>query len=82
MAAIEAGPGPRDLLFGDLPASEWPKGNRATGEPWQSFVGARKLLQSGKAAKAVETFQRILAMPDLESHHYRSSTEPFGSWRV
>jgi hypothetical protein len=68
MATSEAGP--RDLLFGDLPASEWPKGNRASGEPWQSFVEASKLLESGKAAKAVETLQRILAMPDLESRHY------------
>lgn len=60
----------RDLLFGDLPAAQWPKGDAATGEPWPSFVEARKLLEAGKAAKAVETFQRILAMPDLESRHY------------
>jgi hypothetical protein len=69
MATIQAGQ-PRDLLFGDLPASDWPKGNRATGEPWLSFVEARKLLSGGEAAKAVETLQRILGMPDLESRHY------------
>jgi hypothetical protein len=70
MATIERQPEPRDLLFGDLPASQWPAGDRATGEPWESFVEARGLLQGGATAKAVETFQRILAMPDLESRHY------------
>jgi hypothetical protein len=70
MAIIEGRPEPRDLLFGDLPSSEWPRGEGARGEPWGSFVEARRLLQEGGTAKAVETLQRILAMPDLESRHY------------
>ncbi len=61
----------RDVLFGDLPASDWPKGTAATDEqPWSSFCEARSQLNSGHQQEAIRIYQRILAMPRLESRHY------------
>ena len=65
-------PAIRDVLFGDLPFSEWP-GRSATSvdaEPWLSFVQARDQLNSGDKENSKQTLQQILKMPDLESRHY------------
>jgi hypothetical protein len=61
----------RDVLFGDLPLSEWP-GETATAEvePWLSFAKARDHLRLGETQDAVTLFRKVLAMPDLESRHY------------
>jgi hypothetical protein len=59
----------RDLLFGDLPASEWPRGF-STGQPWCSFVEARNHREAGETDEAVRLLRGILAMPALESRHY------------
>src|SRR5689334_4141515 len=72
-------PGPdvdaiRGTLFGDLSLADWPPGERAvddaTAEPWASFVRAREFVKDDKPYDAVGQWQRIAAMPDLESRHY------------
>ena len=64
-------PSLRDVLFGDLPISQWPGDSRPVeGEPWASFVEARQLLGAGRTSDGVQVLERILAMPDLESRHY------------
>ena len=61
----------RDVLFGDLPVSQWPsESSPSQGEPWASFVEARGYLDSGQSPQVIRTWQRILAMPGLESQHY------------
>ena len=59
----------RDLLFGDRPPEAWPEGESAHGEPWDTFVRARRLQRSGDIAGAVEAWRAIAAMPGLESRH-------------
>jgi hypothetical protein len=65
-------PAIRDILFGDLPFSQWPNGSATSvdGEPWLSFISARNQLDSGNQESAKQTLRRILEMPDLESRHY------------
>ena len=65
-------PAIRDILFGDLPFSQWPSGSSTNvdGEPWLSFISARDQLDSDNQESAKQTLQRILEMPDLESRHY------------
>jgi hypothetical protein len=65
-------PGVRDLLFGDLPLSQWPldAGPPQKGEPWASFRQARGLIEKGDAAAAKGALNRVLEMPRLESRHY------------
>ena len=60
----------RDTLFGDLPASEWPRDDNADAEPWVSFIKARNLLDKGDKSSAVKLYQSITDMPGLESRHY------------
>jgi len=60
----------RDTLFGDLPASEWPRDNTADVEPWVSFIKARNLLDKGDKSSAVKLYQSITDMVGLESRHY------------
>jgi len=60
----------RDLLFGDRPAEAWPEGAGAHGEPWDTFIRARRMQGSGDTAGAVEAWRAIAAMPGLESRHY------------
>jgi hypothetical protein len=65
-------PAIRDILFGDMPFSQWPNGSSTSvdGEPWLSFISARSQLDSGDQESAKQTLRRILEMPDLESRHY------------
>lgn len=61
----------RDVLFGDLPISQWPSETTSSdSEPWLSFAKARDHLSSGHTQEAIALLQSILAMPDLESRHY------------
>ena len=60
----------RDTLFGDLPLSDWPRGEDATAEPWASFVRARNSLDKGDKASAIQVLQNITEMQGLESRHY------------
>ena len=61
----------RDVLFGDLPLSDWPKESAASDEqPWLSFIEARSCLSAGRLQDAIPIYQRILVMPDLEPRHY------------
>lgn len=61
----------RNVLFGDLPASDWPKETATTDEqPWSLFCEARSQLNLGHQQEAIRKYQRILAMPSLESRHY------------
>ncbi len=60
----------RDTLFGDMPLSEWPRGDDSTMEPWISFVKARKSLDEGDRKSAIAMLQQITEMPSLESRHY------------
>jgi hypothetical protein len=59
----------RDTLFGDAPLNAWPSQD-LTGEPWATFIAARKALAAGRKAEAIELWKRITKMPDLESRHY------------
>ncbi len=62
---------PWDVLFGDLPVSQWPsEASLAQTEPWKSFVEARRYLDTGQVRQAVRVWRRILALPGLESQHY------------
>ena len=62
---------PRDTLFGDLPLSEWPPDPAsAEGSPWDSFLAARRGLESSDPPSAVASLRRVLSAPGLESRHY------------
>ena len=65
-------PAIRDILFGDLPFSQWPNeaSTSVDGEPWLSFINARDQLDTGNQESGKQTLRRILEMPDLESRHY------------
>ncbi len=61
----------RDVLFGDLPMSQWPSDSSPSqGEPWTSFAEARSRFDARQSSQAIEILQRVLEMPDLESRHY------------
>jgi len=60
----------RDTMFGDLPASEWPRDDTADAEPWVSFIKARNLLDKGDKLSVVKLYQSITDMVGLESRHY------------
>ena len=61
----------RNVLFGDLPISQWPSETASSdAEPWRSFATARNHLNSGHTQEAVNLFRSVLAMPELESRHY------------
>ena len=62
----------REVLFGDLPFSQWPNetSTDVQGEPWLSFAQARDQLNSGAKEGSKQTLRRILEMRDLESRHY------------
>ena len=61
----------RDTLFGDLPLSHWPSDpSSADGEPWDSFVAARRGFESNDTAAAIAALRRALSTPGLESRHY------------
>jgi len=61
----------RDILFGDVPLSQWPDKTKATEvEPWQSFKRAREYIKSSDDQAAAQVYKNILEMPDLESRHY------------
>lgn len=62
----------RDALFGDMPLELVPPGQTqgALDEPWLSFIAARKALFEGRQAEAIDLWQKIVAMNDLESRHY------------
>jgi hypothetical protein len=61
---------PRDLLFGDRPAEALPEGDSAQGEPWDTFIRARRLQRAGDVDGAVEAWRSIAAIPGLESRHH------------
>lgn len=65
-------PAIRDVLFGDLPFSQWPNqsSTNVDSEPWLSFISARNQLNSDDQESSKQTLRRILEMPDLESRHY------------
>jgi len=60
----------RDLLFGDMPLSEWPKDSSLQTSPWNLFIEARNHLETKKNAPAITALQKITEMPGLESRHY------------
>ncbi len=61
----------RDTLFGDKPLDQWPpEAAAAEAEPWASFVKARAAIERNNQAEAIQLWQQIAAMPDLEARHY------------
>jgi hypothetical protein len=60
----------RDALFADGPLESWPVGDHADREPWATFVTARRYVAAGDVGNAVVGWQRVVAMPGLESRHY------------
>ena len=61
---------PRDMLFGDLPISEWPKDPNRNAEPWLSFIKSREHLENKQNVAAIILLKKITEMPNLESRHY------------
>jgi hypothetical protein len=57
----------RELLFGDVAPDRWPERDDLTGEPWRSFIEARRALGAGDREKAIARLRAILEQPDLES---------------
>ena len=58
------------LLFGDCPLDQWPgSGTPTPGAPWDSFVQARQAFAEGHADQAVQLWQAIAVLPDVESRH-------------
>lgn len=68
----QAGPSIRDTLFGDLPLELVPPGGapESLGEPWVSFMTARKAVFEGRPAEAIELWQKIARTGGFESRHY------------
>lgn len=64
----EPDPKLRDLLFGDLPFSDWAKKDEC--EPWSLFYSARLNLESGERQSAIDILRTITRMEKLESRHY------------
>jgi hypothetical protein len=59
----------RDTLFGDFPLAHW-AGIDADGMPWDLFKQAKRCLDNGESAEALQALQTILSTPSLESRHY------------
>jgi len=63
----------RRYLYGDLPLDEWPPDprddNLRDGEPWKSFIQARRAAQSEHMKDAVGIWQSIAARHDGEARH-------------
>lgn len=59
----------RPLLFGDVPVERWPVGDDTPGEPWQTFVGARRHLAAGDQDLAIRDWARVPLFPAVESRH-------------
>jgi hypothetical protein len=62
----------RELLFGDLPLSEWRARDGGDGamEPWVSFASARRALQRGDSTAAIAALRQVVNRPNLESRQY------------
>jgi len=53
----------RDMLFGDMPAAQWPpEAAVADAEPWASFVRARRARERGDRGEAERALRAIVAM--------------------
>lgn len=58
------------FLYGDLPVERWPARDVSTqGEPWDSFLRARRAVQNGREAEAVALWREIASNPQHESRH-------------
>jgi len=68
----QAGPNIRDTLFGDLPLELVPPGDApaSLGEPWVTFMAARKAVSEGRPHEAIDLWQQIARTSGLESRHY------------
>ena len=68
----QAGPNIRDTLFGDLPLELVPPGGApaSLGEPWVTFMAARKAVFEGGPSEAIALWQQIARTSGLESRHY------------
>ncbi|MCC3156365.1 hypothetical protein LJ737_03900 [Hymenobacter sp. 15J16-1T3B] len=64
--------GIREVLFGDLPADQWPRpgSDLDATEPWKWFVEAQQAVQRREPATAEQFLRRVLATAGLESRHY------------
>jgi hypothetical protein len=60
----------RDVLFGDVPLSQWPADDQASGEPWRTFIEARRATERGDTSRAIDAFRRIADMLDLEPRQH------------
>ena len=58
----------RDLLFGDVPQSNW--GSEEKGSPWNLFAQANGCWEKGDETRAKGIWREIVQMPYLESRHY------------
>lgn len=71
LTAQSTSPHIRDTLFGDMPMDAWPSApvRPPVAEPWNLFVRAREAVAANRPADAIECWQQIFRMPDLESRH-------------
>lgn len=59
----------RPGLWADQPIEAWPSGDEASGEPWTSFVAARRAVAVGDEATATAAWRGIVAMDRIEARH-------------
>lgn len=59
----------RPGLWADRPVEAWPPGDEVAGEPWTSFVAARRALAAGDTAAAIAAWQAITSQPDTEARN-------------
>jgi hypothetical protein len=61
----------RELLFGDVPLSDWKPRDGAPqpGAPWSGFEMARSAKASGDSAGCVAALRSVLVTPNLETRH-------------
>jgi hypothetical protein len=62
----------RELLFGDVPLSEWRSRDQSGDslEPWSGFASVRLALEKSQPAAAIDILRELLSRPNLESRQY------------
>lgn len=59
----------RPGLWADQPMAAWPPDDEVGGEPWTSFVRARRAAAAGDVASALAAWRQVVAMEGIEARH-------------
>jgi hypothetical protein len=83
MPTLSLDPTFRTLIFADTPAAAWGADQGVDSPaPWNHFARAREALQAGRSADAIAAWQKVIAIPDLDSRHYLQAWHLLRSQRV